>query len=143
MTNIFIGQWETEQRLREEARKAEALCLENSQKAKCMVLVYVWLEDNGDPSIVELQEGFMWPHLVLNKFILTRTGIMTSSSSAPPSINIYHPLISFWTITPLNFVVDLNRDSPCVFLKPLHVHCNNIASYLSFAGSSQGWLDVY
>jgi len=112
---VFTERWATEHSLREEQRKQDAEKLENLQKTKHTVFVYAWIQDDVEPTVIEVQEGFTWPHLVLNSTVLAQAG-MTDIIR----LNLFRTSLGIWTLINCGHVVDLTENSR-VFIKMVDV----------------------
>ncbi|KAF8807014.1 hypothetical protein BYT27DRAFT_7167355 [Phlegmacium glaucopus] len=134
MSEIFSTQIALEETLREKGRQMEATRLESKRKAQQTVFVYAWMEDGCVPAPFEVQEGFAWPHFILNEAILSSAGFMNISINT--CFNIFRFSLGHWTTVKLNHVVDL-KDSPRVFIKATHVqYCENFKSFLASTSST-------
>lgn len=68
---------------------------------------------NVVPALFEVQEGFVWPHLILNEALLLSAGF--TNISADIRFNIFHFNLGHWTPVKINYVVEL-KDSPHAYL---------------------------
>ncbi|KIM40256.1 hypothetical protein M413DRAFT_446434 [Hebeloma cylindrosporum] len=141
MSSVFTEQWATEQRLREEQRERDSARLRNLQKTKHTILLYVWLQDHVQPTVVEFQDGFTWPHFVLDDSVISLAGL----APLPPHhrFNIYRPSLGIWTVVSLGHVVEVNENSR-VFVKSTDVqHCKNLTEHsITPTCQFRGRLDV-
>jgi len=69
----------------------------------CRYPMTVLPQDNKDPFVVELQDGFMWPYFILETKVLCRVGL----DSLPPfvSLNLYRPQLNMWTTISIDHIV--------------------------------------
>jgi hypothetical protein len=85
-------------------------------------------QDNAVPVLFEVQEGFVWPHFILNEAVLLSAGF--TNISADIRFNIFRFNLGHWTTVKINHVVEL-KDSPRIFVKAIHVqHCQDFAKFL-------------
>ena len=147
MAPIFTEQWATEQRLLEEKRTSDALRLMHTEKAKQTIFIYVWTQvcyvsinicaflmsiaqDDSDPTVVEFQDGFIWPYFKIDAPVLERLGL----GSLPPtvSLNLYRPHMRLWTGILVNHIIHLTINNTCIFLKPSNVQsCKDLQVHTS------------
>jgi hypothetical protein len=93
MPPIFTEQWETEQILRERQRKTDASRLENINKSKHTVVVYAWTETDVEPTIIEYQDKFIWPHFILTRSVLNDLDFRSDSTT----VLLHRPSLGTWT----------------------------------------------
>ena len=73
-------------------------------------------QDNVVPALFEVQEGFVWPHFILNEAVLLLAGF--TNISADIRFNIFRFNLGHWTTVKINHVVEL-KDSPRIFVKAI------------------------
>ncbi|KAF8152443.1 hypothetical protein B0H34DRAFT_861722 [Crassisporium funariophilum] len=98
----------------------EATRLDSKRKVQQTAYVYTWMEDNTVPAPFEIQEGFVWPHFILNEAVLLSAGFLHVSPNT--RFNIFRFNLGHWTTVKLNHVVEL-KETPHVFIKATHVQC--------------------
>ncbi|KAF8234174.1 hypothetical protein L208DRAFT_1263198 [Tricholoma matsutake] len=77
MPPIFTDQYRHEQELHEKNCVIEAERQQCAKLSKQGIVVYAWTEVHFclPPTVQELQEGFMWPYLVLSGDVLSDLGL--------------------------------------------------------------------
>jgi len=91
-------------------------------------------QDNVVPALFEVQEGFVWPHFILNEAVLLSAGF--TNISADIRFNIFRFNLGHWTTVKINHVVEL-KDSPRIFVKAIRVqHCQDFTKFLLSTSSS-------
>lgn len=129
MTELYTAQMAREEQLREDRRQAEAIRLESKRKVQQTAFVYAWMEDGVAPVLFEVQEGFVWPHFILNEAVLDSAGFVDISVNT--RFNIFRFNLNHWTWVKLNHVVEL-KDAPRIFIKATHVQrCQDFELFLS------------
>jgi hypothetical protein len=92
------------------------------------------LQDDVGPAPFEVQEGFVWPHFILNEAVLLSAGFSHVTSDL--RFNLFRFNLGHWTTVKVNHVVEL-KDTPHVFIKAIHVqHCQEFAKFLSSSSSA-------
>ncbi|KAF8230069.1 hypothetical protein L208DRAFT_1157615, partial [Tricholoma matsutake] len=121
MPPIFTYQYCCEQELHEKNRVIEA---EHQQHAKLVskqgIVVYAWTKDNEPPTVQELQEGFMWPYLVLSGNVLSDLGLNGLH------VQLYQWDLSTWLNIKVGHQITV-KEGDCIFLK-----ARNVKSYQDF-----------
>jgi hypothetical protein len=93
------------------------------------------------PTVVEFQEGFLWPHFVLDDCLIGLAGLVPLPPH--PRFNIYRPSLGLWTVVSLGHVVEVT-ESNRVFVKSMDVrHCKNVTEdTITLTPQFRGRLDV-
>ncbi|KAF8227031.1 hypothetical protein L208DRAFT_1223569, partial [Tricholoma matsutake] len=118
---IFTEQYGHEQQLQEKNRVVEAECQCCPKLSKQVVVINSWHEDNEPPAILELQEGFSWPYLVLTADVLANLELDT-----PCLVQLYRQDLGTWlNIKPGHLITVKKGDH--VFLK-----ARNVKNYQDF-----------
>lgn len=91
-------------------------------------------KDNIAPAPFEVQEGFVYPHFILDKTVLLSAGF--SDVSPDMRFNIYRFNLGHWTTVKLNHVIEL-KDTPRIFIKAIHVQdCQDFLKFLLLSSPS-------
>ncbi|KAF8957662.1 hypothetical protein BDZ97DRAFT_1924400 [Flammula alnicola] len=114
MSPVYTAQMALEEQMRENNRQIEATRLESKRKVQQTAYVYAWMEDDTVPAPFEVQEGFVWPHFILNEAVLLSAGFPHVSPDT--RFNIFRFNLGHWTTVKLNHVVEL-KETPRVFIK--------------------------
>ncbi|KAF8956528.1 hypothetical protein BDZ97DRAFT_1925426 [Flammula alnicola] len=134
MSPVYTAQMALEEQMRENNRQMEATRLESKRKVQQTAYVYAWMEDDTVPAPFEVQEGFVWPHFILNEAVLLSAGFPHVSPDM--RFNIFRFNLGHWTTVKLNHVVEL-KETPRVFIKATHVQrCQHFEKFLISTSSS-------
>ncbi|KAF8182921.1 hypothetical protein BJ912DRAFT_928336 [Pholiota molesta] len=126
ISQVFTAQMALEEQLREANRKKDAMRLETKQKVQQTVFVYAWIEENVVPALFEIQDGFIWPHFMLNEAVLVAAGF--PDIPADMRFNLFRFNLGHWTTIKINHVVELKE--PHIFIKALNVQlCRDFSKY--------------
>ena len=150
ITQVFTMQMALEEQMREISRQREATWRESKLKVQQTVIVYAWVEvsllasrnhfysyslqDDVAPVPFEVQEGFVWPHFILNEAILSLAGFTHISAQKP--FNVFRFNLGHWTTVRVNHVIEV-KGTPRVFIKATHVkRCLDFKILLASTSSS-------
>ena len=77
-----------------------------------------------EPTVIEVQEGFTWPHLVLNSALLAQAGMADALR-----LNLFRTSLGIWTLINCGHVVELTENSR-VFIKMVDVQdCKSLVKH--------------
>jgi hypothetical protein len=78
-------------------------------------------EQNGcEPTVVQFQSGFQWPHFALTHDVLCELDLTTTANEADICVKLYNSSLRTWTKVHPGFVIAV-KEGEQVFLKALHV----------------------
>ena len=69
-----------------------------------IISILTVLQDDVTPVPFEVQEGFVWPHFILNEAILSMAGF--TQISAQKQFNVFRFNLGHWTTVRLNHVIE-------------------------------------
>ncbi|KAH9950175.1 hypothetical protein B0H21DRAFT_889327 [Amylocystis lapponica] len=104
---------EQQQWWHEVERNREAARLENMRRIRQHVIVYVWLDDGAEPSVFDLQDGFIWPFL---KFDAATLQYGLGFYNIPFYFKIYNMALGAWVTVKEDHVVNVTENE-CLFVK--------------------------
>ncbi|EDR05518.1 uncharacterized protein LACBIDRAFT_329483 [Laccaria bicolor S238N-H82] len=134
MTELYTAQMAREEQMTEDRRQVEATRWESKRKVQQTAFVYARMEDGVTPVPFEVQEGFVWPHFILNKAVLELAGFV--DIAADTRFNIFRFNLGHWTLVKLNHVVEL-KDTPHIFIKATTVQrCHDFEVFRATTSSS-------
>ncbi|KAF4584777.1 hypothetical protein EYR38_002008 [Pleurotus pulmonarius] len=113
MPPIFTQQIQREQEIQEEKRLALASQQDCAQRAKHTISVFAWIENGLDPTITAVQDGFVWPHLVVTPSLLDDVGIDGRAV-------LYDHSMDVWVNIKVGHII-LVHEGDTVFLKAYNV----------------------
>ncbi|KAF8240481.1 hypothetical protein L208DRAFT_1213320, partial [Tricholoma matsutake] len=120
MPPIFTDQYCREQELHKKNRVIEAERQRRAKLSKQGIVVYAWTEDNELPTVQELQEGFMWPYLVLSGDVLSDLRLDGLH------VQLYRQDLGTWLNIKVGHQITV-KEHDCIFLK-----ARNVKSYQDF-----------
>ena len=87
--------------------------------SQCYLIPY-W-QDDQDPNIVEVQEGFPWPQFIVSKKLLTLAGFSPEHLASPTfRLQIYREELGVWAAVDTDHVVTV-REGSRIFMKSASV----------------------
>ncbi|KAF8186297.1 hypothetical protein BJ912DRAFT_469098 [Pholiota molesta] len=115
MAPVFTEQIRVQQELAEQRRREEAVQKTSDHRAKQTILVYVWTEDDTEPEIVLIQDGFTLPHFQFTADVLQRT-----LGSVDVQFQVFNMDYGVWATAIVNHIVTVTAKGR-VFIKASHV----------------------
>ncbi|KAF8172902.1 hypothetical protein BJ912DRAFT_1079711, partial [Pholiota molesta] len=124
MAPVFTEQIRIQQELAEQRRREEAVQKASDHRAKQTILVYVWTEDDAEPDIVLIQDGFTLPHFQFTEEVLLRT-----LGSVDVKFQVFNMDYGVWATAIINHVVTVSAKGR-VFIKASHVRsCKDLVMH--------------
>ncbi|KAF8232625.1 hypothetical protein L208DRAFT_1271279 [Tricholoma matsutake] len=135
MTVAFTQHHACQQSLEEAQRAADAEHIVNIEKAKHHVIIYAWVKDNIEATVLEVQGGFKWPHFMLTPAILLDVDLLLADETEG-SFKLYNAVIRTWMKVRIGHVITL-KDCNHIFLKGHNViQCHNFDNLHSLSQGS-------
>ncbi|KAF8172148.1 hypothetical protein BJ912DRAFT_827803, partial [Pholiota molesta] len=124
MAPVFTEQIRIQQELAEQHRREEAAQKTSDHRAKQTILVYVWTEDDVEPEIVLIQDGFTLPHFQFTEEVLLRT-----LGSVDVQFQVFNMDYGVWAMAIVNHVVTVSAKGR-IFIKASHVRsCKDLVMH--------------
>lgn len=89
--------------------------------------LFITYQDDTNPTVIEIQEGFTWPHFVLDDKVLTLVGL--TATSVDEQFNIFCTSLGIWTVISRGHVLEVAENNQ-VFIKSLSVlDCKDLVQH--------------